>query len=248
MQQNNSGLNRLSATSTSVGSNTVANSSSGQFKPRNDVKLSEPDIDWSYAVVERQSKENLTTSLLPFNLGKLVLEGDASQNLELLPGDVVTIFSKADIRVPQAQQTRYVRLEGEVISSGVYSVLPGETLRHLVQRAGGLSPDAYLYGSEFTRESTRRVQQQRLNEYIDQITVQVSANSTNNRGITPQDSCCDGCSSDSRTRTSSIVCDRSGRQAVSCWRCQLMRIIYRRFQTFLWRTEIDSLCHAYHLR
>ena len=188
MPQNNSGSNQMSATSASVGSNTVANSSAGQFKPRNDVKLSEPDIDWSYAVVERQSKVNLTTSLLPFNLGKLVLEGDASQNLELLPGDVVTVFSKADIRVPQAQQTRYVRLEGEVISSGVYSVLPGETLRHLVQRAGGITSDAYLYGSEFTRESTRRVQQQRLNEYIDQITVQVSANSTNNRGITPQDS------------------------------------------------------------
>ena len=70
------------------------------------MKLSEPDIDWSYAVIERQSKETLTTSLLPFNLGKLVLEGDASQNFELLPGDVVTIFSKADIRVPQAQQTQ----------------------------------------------------------------------------------------------------------------------------------------------
>jgi protein involved in polysaccharide export with SLBB domain len=190
VQQNNTGLNQQSATSTSVGSTTVANSSAGQFKPRNDVKLSEPDIDWSYAVVERQSKENLTTSLLPFNLGKLVLQGDASQNLELLPGDVVTIFSKADIRVPQAQQTRYVRLEGEVVSSGVYSVLPGETLRHLVERAGGLSPDAYLYGAEFTRESTRRVQQQRLNEYIDQITLQVSTNATNNAGraLNAQDS------------------------------------------------------------
>jgi protein involved in polysaccharide export with SLBB domain len=189
-QQNNSGNpNQMSATSTSVGPTAVANSSSGQFKPRNDVKLSEPDIDWSYAVVERQSKENLTTSLLPFNLGKLVLEGDASQNLELLPGDVVTIFSKADIHVPQAQQTRYVRLEGEIISSGVYSVLPGETLRHLVERAGGLTPEAYLYGSEFTRESTRRVQQQRLDEYIDQITLQVSTNATNNAGraISAQD-------------------------------------------------------------
>jgi protein involved in polysaccharide export with SLBB domain len=189
VQQNNSGQNQLSATSTSVGSSTVATSSAGQFKPRNDVKLSEPDIDWSYAVIERQSKENLTTSLLPFNLGKLVLEGDASQNLELLPGDVVTIFSKADIRVPQAQQTRYVRLEGEVVSSGVYSVLPGETLRQLVQRAGGLTLDAYLYGSELTRESTRRVQQQRLNEYIDQITLQVSTNATNGAGraISAQD-------------------------------------------------------------
>jgi protein involved in polysaccharide export with SLBB domain len=187
--QNTAGSNQMSATSASVGSTAVLSSSAGQFKPRNDVKLIEPDIDWSYAVVERQSKENLTTSLFPFNLGKLVLEGDASQNLELLPGDVVTIFSQADIRVPQAQQTKYVRLEGEVVSAGVYSVLPGETLRHLVERAGGLSPNAYLYGAEFTRESTRRFQQQRLNEYIDQITLQISTNTTNSasRAISAQD-------------------------------------------------------------
>jgi protein involved in polysaccharide export with SLBB domain len=187
---NQSNQSNQSATSASLGSNVATTSSAGQFKPRNDVKLTEPDIDWTYAVIERQSKENLTTTLLPFNLGKVVLEDDASQNLVLLPGDVVTIFSKADIRVPQAQQTRLVRLEGEFVSSGVYSVLPGETLRQLVQRAGGLSPEAYLYGSEFTRESTRRVQQQRLNEYIDQITLQLSANATNSAGrsISAQDS------------------------------------------------------------
>jgi protein involved in polysaccharide export with SLBB domain len=185
----NSSSNRTSSASASVGS-TVASSSSGQFRARNDVKLSEPDIDWSYAVVERQSKENLTTSLLPFNLGKVVLEGDGSQNLELKPGDVVTIFSKADIRVPQAQQTRFVRLEGEFASSGIYSVLPGETLRQLVKRAGGVTPDAYLYGSEFTRESTRRVQQQRLNEYVDQIALQVNATAINsaNSAVSTQDS------------------------------------------------------------
>ncbi len=105
-----------------------------------------------------------------------------------MPGDVVTIFSKADIRVPQSEQTRFVRLEGEFVSSGIYSVHPGETLRELVKRAGGITPDAYLYGSEFTRESTRRVQQQRLNEYVDQIALQVSTNATNNLGsaISPQ--------------------------------------------------------------
>jgi protein involved in polysaccharide export with SLBB domain len=186
--QNTAGANRMSTASASLGM-TVSNASSGQFLPRNDVKLSEPDINWSYAVIERQSKENLTTSLLPFNLGRIVLEGDSSQNLELFPGDVVTIFSKADIRVPQAQQTRFVRLEGEFVSSGVYSVQPGETLRQLVQRAGGLTPEAYLYGSEFTRESTRRVQQQRLNEYVDQIALQASTNATNNAGraISAQD-------------------------------------------------------------
>lgn len=158
----------------------LVGASATSFRSRFDVKLSEPDINWSYAVIERQSKVNLETSLLPFNLGKVVLEGDASQNLELQPGDVVTIFSKADIHVPQAQQTRLVRLEGEFSGAGVYSVLPGETLRQLVKRAGGLSPDAYLYGAEFTRESTRRIQQLRLVEYIDQIQLQANSNAASN--------------------------------------------------------------------
>jgi hypothetical protein len=52
-----------------------------------------------------------------------------------------------------------------------------------------LSPDAYLYGSEFTRESTRRVQQQRLNEYVDQIALQANtvASANASRSINPQD-------------------------------------------------------------
>src|SRR6202020_261904 len=80
-------------------------------------------------------------------------------------------------------------LEGEFVGSGVYSVKPGETLRQLVQRAGGLTPEAYLYGSEFTRESTRRVQQQRLDEYVNQISLQAStvASANASRSINPQD-------------------------------------------------------------
>ena len=163
----------------SAASAMVGRDSSG-FRPRNDVKLSDPDIDWTYAVIERQDKSTLTTSLHSFNLGGLVLEHDSSQNLILEPGDVITIFSKADFRVPQTQQTRLVHLEGEFRSAGVYSVLPGESLRDLVKRAGGFTSDAYLYGSEFTRESTRRVQQQRLNEYINQIALQAGTNSANN--------------------------------------------------------------------
>lgn len=163
---------------TSAGGNSVGaalTGSVGRFPIKTTVVLSAPDIDWSYAVIERQNKETLKTFLLPFNLGKVVLDGDQSQNLELLPGDVVTIFSTADIRVPISQQTRFVRLEGEFVGAGVYSVKPGETLRQLLQRAGGFTPDAYLYASEFTRESTRRVQQQRLNEYADQLEIQAAA-------------------------------------------------------------------------
>ena len=157
----------------SVGAALTGNNS--PFEAKTDVILSAPDIYWTYAVIERQSAADLTTSLIPFNLGKIVLDGDASQNLELLPNDVVTIFSKADLRVPSSLQTRYVRLEGEFDAAGVYSVLPGETLRGLLRRVGGFTPDAYLYASEFTRESTRRVEQQRLREYADQLEAQILA-------------------------------------------------------------------------
>jgi protein involved in polysaccharide export with SLBB domain len=138
-----------------------------------DVRLSAPEIDWSYAVIERLDPETLKTSLIPFDLGKLIVQHDSSQDLEVHAGDVITIFSQADIRVPLEQQTKFVRLEGEFASSGVYSVQPGETLRHLVARAGAFSSHAYLYGSEFTRESARAAQQQRLNEYVRSVEVLV---------------------------------------------------------------------------
>lgn len=170
----------------SVGAALTANN--GTFSAKTDVVLSAPDIDWSYAVIERQSQVDLKTSLFPFNLGKVVLDGDESQNLELQPGDVVTIFSTADVRVPLVQQTRFVRLEGEFNASGVYSVQPGETLRSLLTRAGGFTPNAYLYGSEFTRESNRRLERQRLNEYADQLEAQLSAanplSTTDTTGVT----------------------------------------------------------------
>jgi protein involved in polysaccharide export with SLBB domain len=142
------------------------------------VRMS-PDIDWSYAVVERVDQKNLTTRLFPFDLGAAILNGDEGANIALEPGDVITIFSDADIRVPRAQQTKYVRLEGEFAHSGVYSVLPGETLRQLVLRAGGLTQQAYLYGSQFSRESTRREQQQRLDEYVSSLSYQIEIGASN---------------------------------------------------------------------
>jgi protein involved in polysaccharide export with SLBB domain len=62
-----------------------------------------------------------------------------------------------------------MHLEGEVKEAGVYQIQPGETLRHLVTRVGGFTPHAYLYGAEFTRESTRAEQQQRLDQYVNDL-------------------------------------------------------------------------------
>ena len=141
-----------------------------------------PEIDWNYAVIERLDKNTLKTSLIPFDLGKLVMDHDPSQNLELQPGDIVSIFSQADIHVPIAQQTKFVRLEGEFVHAGTYSVKPGETLPELIARAGGFTTDAYLYGSEFSRESTRVIQQQRIDEYVQNLQLEI------NRGTLAQSS------------------------------------------------------------
>jgi len=145
-------------------------SSSGQ---RTVIRELAPEIDWDYAVIERLEKDTLKSVVIPFDLGKLVLDHDASQDLELQAGDVVSIFSQADFRVPIAHQTKQVKLDGEFAHAGVYTAEAGETLRHLVERAGGLTPNAYLYGSEFTRETTRAVQQARIDEYVQSLGMQI---------------------------------------------------------------------------
>jgi protein involved in polysaccharide export with SLBB domain len=139
---------------------------------RNELKRTLSEVNWNYAVVERLNK-NLTTTLIPFDLGKAVIDHDAEHNLLLQPGDTITIFSKDDIQVPLANRTKYVVLEGELAKAGVYQVRPGETLRQLVERVGGLSPEAYLIGSEFTRESTRQLQQKRLDDMITKMEAEI---------------------------------------------------------------------------
>ena len=134
----------------------------------NSVKRNAPEIDWNYAVVQRMSQEDLSTELIPFDLGKAILGQDGGNNVVLQPGDVVTIFSQADLKVPEGQQTKLIRLEGEFGSAGVYRVMPGERLREAIRKAGGLATSAYLYGAEFTRESSRIEQQARLDLMIAQ--------------------------------------------------------------------------------
>lgn len=158
------------------------------FNPSNNVEPLAPDVDWQYALIERVDKRTLETRRIPFNLGKLVLDHDQKQNFLLAPGDVVTIFSKADFSVPRSQQSKQVRIEGEVEMAGVYSVSPGETLRRLIERAGGLTGNAYLYGAQFTRESTRREQQKRYEDFLNQYELEADQAAANlsSRVTSPQ--------------------------------------------------------------
>ncbi len=134
-----------------------------------DIRRSGNDINWDYALVERQNPADLSSTLLPFDLDKAVLERDPAQNLLLKPGDVVTVFSKGDFGVPLARRTNLVVLEDEFKHPGIYEAEPGETLRQLVVRTGGVTSNAYFFGAVFTRESTRISQQKTLDEAINRL-------------------------------------------------------------------------------
>jgi protein involved in polysaccharide export with SLBB domain len=131
--------------------------------------------NWEYATIERLDKDRITTRLLAFNLGRAVLNKDPEHDLLLEPGDVVTIFGTKDIRGPQARSSRLVRLEGEVDRPGVYQLQPGESLKGLVARAGGVTGQAYLFGTEFSREATRARQRDSLQDAIRRLEVSSSA-------------------------------------------------------------------------
>ena len=138
-----------------------------------DVRRYAPEINWDYAIIQRVNPQDLTSKLIWMNPRKAILEGDEQSNLELQPGDIVTIFSQRDISVPQADRAQYVIVEGEVMRPGVYKLETNETIRSVLQRAGGLTPNAYVYGSLLTRESARIDQQKSLDELASTMEVQI---------------------------------------------------------------------------
>jgi protein involved in polysaccharide export with SLBB domain len=140
-------------------------------------------------VIERQKQTDLSTELIPFNLGKVVLENDPAANLPLQPGDVVTVFSKTDVAAPAGRRPVIVSLEGEFNFAGVYQAQPKETLRQLVVRVGGLTERAYVFGAHFMRESTRREQEERLRIAIERLEqdLQRAAVTRAQSVVTPED-------------------------------------------------------------
>jgi protein involved in polysaccharide export with SLBB domain len=138
-----------------------------------DLRRSTPEINWDYAVIQRVNPQDLSSKLIWLNPRSAIIEHDEQSNLELKAGDIVTIFSQRDISVPQTERSQYVVIEGEVKRPGVYKLEANETLRSVLQRAGGLTNEAYVYGSTLTRESARIDQQKSLDELARSMEVQI---------------------------------------------------------------------------
>ena len=148
------------------------NSSAGH----SDVMRNGAEINWDYAVVQRLDPVDLSSSLIPFNLANAIRDDRSSDNVQLNAGDVITVFSQRDIAVPKEHRSKYVRLEGEFSSPGVYKLAEGETLRTLVARTGGLSPKAFLFGTEITREDAQKQQQENLDRMVRDLEIEAAHN------------------------------------------------------------------------
>ncbi len=127
-----------------------------------DLVQNTAEINWDYASIQRLDEQDLSTRLISFNLGNAINSPASPDNQLLKPGDVITIFSRSDLPLPTDKHATFVRVSGEVNAPGVYRVEPGDTLRNVVERAGGLTPHSYLYASQLTRVSTRQAEEEQL--------------------------------------------------------------------------------------
>jgi protein involved in polysaccharide export with SLBB domain len=127
------------------------------------------EVNLDYAVIERINRSDLKVSVIPFNLGKVLANPKDAENFELQAGDVITVFSVKDIRVPISRRQVFVKIEGEVNRPGVYQVASDEGLAQLIQKAGGMTQDAYLFGAGFYREEVRKNQQENLTKLLRRI-------------------------------------------------------------------------------
>lgn len=87
----------------------------------------------------------------------------ALASLPLMPADIIRVFSAAAVPVEAAITNEYVRVSGEVKQSGAIRIGEGETLRSLIARIG-VNSNAYVFATELSRESVRRMQQEKLDE------------------------------------------------------------------------------------
>jgi polysaccharide export outer membrane protein len=106
-----------------------------------------------YQVVDGQSRQ---TELIQVDLAA-VLRGEPAANVQLKPFDTLSIKE-----VEAWTEQEMITLRGQVKFPGTYAVKPGETLKSVLLRAGGLTQFAFPEGSVFTRKELREREQREL--------------------------------------------------------------------------------------
>jgi len=97
------------------------------------------------------------------------LTGADTEDPQLEPDDELFIRQAANWHLPWT-----VNIGGQVLRPGPYAIRHGERVASVLERCGGLLPDAYLPATVFIRQSVKVIEQQRLDEARAQLQQQVA--------------------------------------------------------------------------
>ena len=86
-----------------------------------------------------------------------ILRGDEASDLVLRPHDHLSIT-----QIPEWQTDWSVTLDGEVMFPGEYRIRRGETLASVLERAGGLTKEAFPEGAVFLRDSLKEQEREQV--------------------------------------------------------------------------------------
>ncbi len=111
----------------------------------------------------------------------------AHQRDVLATGDVIRAYSVVTAALPQEKQNEHVRVEGEVARPGDYILPPGSRIEDALRAAGGMTTAAYPFGTEFTRESVRKVQQQNYERALRDFETDISRNQASQRATSSEE-------------------------------------------------------------
>jgi protein involved in polysaccharide export with SLBB domain len=109
------------------------------------------------------------TELVEIDLGA-VLRGDPSADVLLQPFDFLNVKE-----VPEWSEQEQVTVAGEVRFPGIYPIQRGETMRSVLERAGGLTTLASPDGAVFTRVELREREQQQLDRLAERLQSDLAA-------------------------------------------------------------------------
>jgi protein involved in polysaccharide export with SLBB domain len=105
----------------------------------------------------------------------------------LINGDVLRVFSSVSAALPQHRQFKRVLVQGEVTRPGEYVLPPNFTLADALNAAGGLTPNAYVFGTDFSRESVRRVQQENYERALRDLEAELAKAASTQRALNADD-------------------------------------------------------------
>lgn len=129
--------------------------------------------DHSRISIERLSERN------DRRVVELALPADAGQKLS--DGDVLRAFSGVIVALPQVKQYKRVRVEGEVARPGDYVLSPTSTLQDAIRVAGGFTPQAYVFGTDFSRESVRKTQEENYDRALRDLEIELTRSTSTQR-------------------------------------------------------------------